>query len=216
MLKDVSLTSYEQAVKQIRSVMAARIKANSSGEIEEVHILAGPGRNPKQVVRDIEAVLAAQFGIYIDHKKISVAQFEEEDTPVEDSEFLRPKLIGVSFRTFETKAEARIELLVGEETLVALIEGPASAYNKQRLLVEATLTAIKPLILDSCVFVTEDVVVTQVGRQHAAVVTITLVTSSGEQCLVGCAIVKRDDAEAVVKATLDAVNRKLRFLHFQK
>ena len=45
---------WEQAIKQIKSVIAARIKVNNQGEIEEVHILSGSGRAPKQIVRDVE------------------------------------------------------------------------------------------------------------------------------------------------------------------
>ena len=109
MSQAISLSSCEQAIKQLTSVAAARIKANAEGEIEEIHVLAGPGRNPKQVVRDIEAVLEAQFGLQVDHKKISVAQIgEEEDEPAAAPEAVRPKLVGVTLRTVNARAEAKV------------------------------------------------------------------------------------------------------------
>lgn len=211
MSQEFSLSAGEQAIKQVKSVLAARIKANATGEIEEVHILAGPGRNPKQVVRDVESVLAAQFGLQVDHKKISVAQMEEEEE-LSQAPDTRPKLVGVTLRSVHTMAEAKVELLAGGESLVAVAEGPASSYNKHRLLVEATLKALNHLTLEGCMFVAEDVAISQVGKHRAALVAITLVTSTEELSLAGCALVRRDDLEAVVKAALDAVNRKLRFL----
>ncbi len=213
MSQAISLSSCEQAIKQLTSVAAARIKANAEGEIEEIHVLAGPGRNPKQVVRDIEAVLEAQFGLQVDHKKISVAQIgEEEDEPAAAPEAVRPKLVGVTLRTVNARAEAKVELLAGEKLLEASTQGPASSYNKLRLFVDATLKCLEMLTLEGCMFVVEDVALTQLAKRQVALVTVSLVTGAGEEQLAGCALVKHDDREAIVKATLDAVNRKLKFI----
>jgi len=208
-----SIQDWEQAIKQIKSVIAARINVNSQGEIEEVHILAGSGRTPKQIVRDVESILAAQFGLQIDHKKISVAQVEDdEEGTFAIVESTRPKLLGVTLRTVNGLAEVKVELLTGDKIIEGLAQGPSSAHNKLRLFVEATLKALSPLTLDKFLFVTEDVGITQLAKQQIALVSITSITSAGEQSLTGCALVRNDDREAVVKATLDAVNRKLRFL----
>ncbi len=208
-----STQDWEQAIKQIKAVIAARINVNSHGEIEEVHILAGSGRAPKQIVRDVESILAAQFDIQIDHKKISVAQLgdDEEGTSaiVESS---RPKLVGVTLRTVNGMAEVKVELLTGDKLMEGLAQGPSSTHNKLRLFVEATIKALSPLTLDKFLFVTEDVVITQLAKHQIALVSITMIAPTGEQPLTGCALVRNDDREAVVKATLDAVNRKLRFL----
>ncbi|ODA41133.1 hypothetical protein [Desulfosporosinus sp. BG] len=207
------IQEWEQAIKQIKSVIAARVNVNSQGEIEEVHILAGSGRAPKQIVRDVESILVARFNLQIDHKKISVAQVDDEE---EGSSALvestRPKLVGVTLRTVNGMAEIKVELLTGDKLIEGLAQGPSSSHNKLRLFVEATLKALAPLTLDDFIFATEDVGITQLAKQQIALVSITLIASAGEQSLVGCALVKNDDREAVVKATLDAVNRKLPFL----
>ncbi|AFQ46177.1 hypothetical protein [Desulfosporosinus meridiei] len=207
------IKDWEQAIKQVKSVVAARINTNSQGIIEEVHVLAGAGRAPKQIVRDVESILAAQFDLQIDHKKISVAQVEEDEEGTSVVEVsARPKLVGVTLRTVNGMAEVKVELLKGDKLIEGLAEGPSSAHNKLRLFVEATLKALEPLTLGKLLFVTEDVGITQLAKQQIALVSITLIASTGEQSLTGCALVKNDDREAVVKATLDAVNRKLRFL----
>ena len=207
------IQDWEQAIKQIKGVIAARIKVDSQGEIEEVHIMAGSGRAPKQIVRDIESLLIAQFDLQIDHKKISVAQVEDdEDGTFTMVESTRPKLVGVTLRTVNGMAEVKVELLTGEKIIEGIAQGPFSAQNKLRLFVEATLQALSPLTLDKFLFVTEDVGITQLAKQQIALVSITSITTAGEQSLTGCALVRNDDREAVVKATLDAVNRKLRFL----
>jgi len=208
-----SIQDWEQVIKQIKSVVAARINVNSQGEIEEVHILAGSGRTPKQIVRDVESILAAQFGLQIDHKKISVAQLEDgEEANCAIVESTRTKLVGVTLRTVNGMAEVKVELLIGDQIIEGLAQGASSPHNKLRLFVDATLKALAPLTKDKFIFVTEDVGITQLAKHQIALVSIALIASAGEQFLAGCALVRNDDQEAVVKATLDAVNRKLRFL----
>ncbi|MFZ3102620.1 MAG: hypothetical protein WA113_10575 [Desulfitobacteriaceae bacterium] len=207
-----SSEEWEQALRQIKLVVAVRINVNSQGEIDEIHILAASGRAPKQIVRDVESILAAQFGIQVDHKKISVAQVEEdEEVTPSIIELTRTKLVGVTLRTVNGMAEVKVELLIGKKLIEGTAQGPSTSYNKSRLFVEATIQALIPLTLDKCVFVTEDVIITQLAKHQIALVSITLIESTREQSLVGCAPVRSDDREAVVKATLDAVNRKIRF-----
>ncbi|MDP4160815.1 MAG: hypothetical protein Q8911_13810 [Bacillota bacterium] len=208
-----STQDWEQAIKQIKTVIAARINVNIQGEIEEVHILAGSGRAPKQIVRDVESILATQFDLQIDHKKISVAQLgDDEEGTSAIMEATRPKLVGVTLRTVNGLAEVKVELQTGDKLIEGLAQGPSSTHNKLRLFVEATIKALTPLISDKFLFVTEDVVITQLAKQQIALVSITMIAPTGEQSLTGCALIKNDDREAVVKATLDAVNRKLQLL----
>lgn len=216
MSEEKSWASYEQAIKQIRSVLGARIKASAEGEIEEIHVLADSNRNPKQIVRDVESILVTQFEAEIDHKKVSVVQIEDKDEDEDEAirpaqEAIRPKLASVTIRTVQARAEVKVELLVGEKILEGIAQGPSSSYNKRRLFAEATIQALTSLILDKLIFVTEDVNITSLGKHQVAEVAITLINSSGEQTLVGCAIVKSDEREAIVRATLDAINRKLWF-----
>ncbi len=212
MTESRSLADYEQALKQIRSVSAARIRMTEQGEIEEIHILAGGERNPKQIVRDVESVLVVQFGLEFDHKKISIAQVGEEVLPPPGPEWVRPKLVGVTLKTLHGTAEVTVELQVGERVVAGDAQGFSSSYNKLRLLMEATVKALNSLELEKCLLVPEDVAVTELAKHKVAQVAVTLVCPAGEQLLVGCALVKNDDREAVVKATLDAVNRKMRVL----
>lgn len=59
----------EALIRQMRDVVSAKVIKNDKGEIEEIHVLSGSSRNPKQIVRDIESAFMAQFGIAVDHKK---------------------------------------------------------------------------------------------------------------------------------------------------
>jgi hypothetical protein len=66
----------EQEICRIPEVSAARIVANAEGIPVEVHILAAPTKLAKQVVRDVQSVALAAFGVELDRRTISVVQLE--------------------------------------------------------------------------------------------------------------------------------------------
>ena len=59
---------------------SARIVTNDTGGILEIHVVADTARSAKMVARDVESILVAKIGLSIDHRKISVAQVEGEET----------------------------------------------------------------------------------------------------------------------------------------
>jgi len=65
-------------------VIAARIIASDTGQVDEIHILTSADVAPKQTVRNVESALIAHLGMRVDHRKISVATTQEgKKQPVE-------------------------------------------------------------------------------------------------------------------------------------
>lgn len=69
----------EELIATLPGIMAVRIVPNSSGDIDEIHVMTTYAVMPKQTVRNIESALMAQLGWRVNHKKISIAQ--SLDTP---------------------------------------------------------------------------------------------------------------------------------------
>src|SRR5207244_81264 len=70
----------ETELCRIPEVTAARIVVNDQGKPTELHILALPDKHAKQVVRDIQSVAMASFGLDLDRRLISVVQLEGQET----------------------------------------------------------------------------------------------------------------------------------------
>jgi hypothetical protein len=66
----------ERELRRIPDISAARIVTNDEGRPVEVHILAAPTKLAKQVVRDVQSVAMAAFGVELDRRVISVVQLE--------------------------------------------------------------------------------------------------------------------------------------------
>jgi hypothetical protein len=70
---------FEDALRLIQGVRAASVITRGDGQPTEIHVLAAPGRQPKQLVRDVQSLAMAQFDLDIDHRIVSVVQLEDAD-----------------------------------------------------------------------------------------------------------------------------------------
>ena len=213
-LSHVSVDEIEDTLCQVAEIKAARIVASPEGIIQEVHVLALPSKSPKQLVRDIESTLMAKFDIAIDHKKISIAQLGPDSLPEEASGFseVRPRIVGINASVNGVHANVSVSLEIEDDTYLGEVSGPASQTGRQRLVALATLNAIEQYVRGAYSFALEDVSLVQLGRESVAVSCVTLVTPLGEQSYAGSALVRQNEKDSIVRATLDAINRRLGFL----
>lgn len=204
----------EAALSQVAEIKAARVVASPDGVIQEVHVLASPSKAPKQLVRDIESTVMATFGIPIDHKKISIAQLGHDAVAKNGSAppSIRPKIISVTSSVSGVQSTVAVTLEISGTDYIGKAAGPNSQTGRQRLVANATLDAISQSGDEAHVFALEDVSVLPLGKERVAVACVTLVSTFGEQSYAGSALVRQNEKDSIVRATLDAINRRMGFL----
>lgn len=214
----VAVEDIEKTLCEISGIKAARVVCGDSGSIAEIHVLALPEKSPKQIVRDVESAIMARFGVPIDHKVVSIAQLGTAalpDTEEVHSEGQRARIHSVDANVTGIHASARVTLELEGDLYVGEASGPGSQTGRMRLVAQATLNAIEEYAHGALRFALEDVNVVQLGREHAAVSCVQLVTPLGEQSFSGSALVRQSENDSIVRATLDAVNRRMPFLTTQ-
>lgn len=200
--------SMEELINQIPDVISSKVILNENKEVEEIHVLASNNRSPKQVSRDIQSALAAKFVAKIDYKKISVAQINfKHEEQVQDLERLKINAIG--YAVVGNMAEIKVVLDRGEETIEKTVRGVNSRNNVYRLVAQATLECIHALLGLDHGFILEDIEKINLAKRDVMTAAINYISEQNEELLVGSAIVKKDEYETVVRATLDAINRKI-------
>ncbi len=213
----VKVEHIEAALAEVGEIKAARVVIAPDGSISEIHVLAAPTKAPKQLVRDIESCLMARFGIPVDHKKISIALLGrdavKEDSKVSDrNTAARPRICSINATVSGVQASASVVLEIAGQEYVGSASGPASKTGRNRLVALATLDAVSQYADASVSFALEDVTIVQLGREKVAVSCIALVSGFGEMPFSGSALVRQNDADSIVRATLDAINRRMGFL----
>lgn len=199
----------EKVIRVIKGIISSRIVTDATGDISEIHVLADANRSPKQIVRDIESLLIVQAGITIDHKKISVVQTQGEEQP----DHGRPRIISIGQLNSGLEAEARVQLSIGEKLHEGVAKGPNITSNRLRLVALATINALEGFFDGNTKFIVEDIIKLSISSKEAINVCVSFISPQGEDILLGSAYVKSDEREAVGKATLDAINRKLSLLN---
>lgn len=207
-----TIAEIEEALSQVAEIRAARIVSSDEGTIQEIHILATPQKSPKQIVRDVESTIMARFGIVIDHRTVSIAQLGRDAAPRDPRDKGRARIKGVSAEVTGVKASASVSLELDGEVYEGIAQGPASTTGRRRLVAQATLEAVGQYLKGDFGFALEDVALIALGRERVAVSCIILVTPLGEQPLAGSAFARQGENESIVRATLDAINRRMNFL----
>jgi len=207
----LDVQAIESEIARLPEIVACRIVADPLGRPLEVHALAHPGKHPKQVVRDIQSVALASFGLEIDRRIVSVVQLGptsagDPDVPVPLS---RIAVGAIQSQLEGRRATIRVGLASGGIEATGFAEGSIAAAIRLRLVATATLDALRQLHSWAEAVDVEDASVDVVGSQEVVVVSLIHVDPPNEFQLVGTALARQAPDVATVRAVLDAVNRRI-------
>jgi hypothetical protein len=201
----LEITDIELAIGRIPSVTAARVVTGPGGRIAEVHVLARRDRSPKQLVRDVQSVALASFGIEVDYRTVSVVQLDdplvEGDGPAASP---RVALLRLSADVIGHSTEIRVHLSATGQEYIGTARGPAS--SGMRLVARAVVDAVATLIGDSALDV-DFAEILPAGQHSVAVAILRLATARGDQVVSGSALVRKEGNDAMARASLAALNR---------
>ena len=226
---DERLIRLEEDLRRVPGIRNARIVGNEAPT--EIHIVAGHDRAPKQLVRDVQSLAQAGFGLKIDHRIVSIVQLEDE-TPAPEATIdltkdeeppppppsaeaaersQRPLLERVVFASKGTSGWVKVALRWPDGQVT---EGAGAAAGSREARARgatlATLNALEPALTAKGVSLEIDqVLVHRIGQTDAVLVRAVLYDGNAPVPLVGSAVVQDDVATAAVRALLHAINRKL-------
>ena len=107
---------------------------------------------------------------------------------------------------------ATVTLTSDGRTAAGESRNSASQSGVQRAVASATLRAVEELSGDIARFELDHLEVTHLGSDRMVIVALTMLSSRGTERLTGAAAVREDVRQAVIRATLDALNRRLETL----
>jgi hypothetical protein len=203
-IKDNFSQEIKMLICKLSDIRHCSVVCGPSNEVEEIHVLAGINRNIKQLVRDIQSAINARFGINIDYKVISIAQINESDFKE-----TRLQLYGISVKNIERSIEAIVTLTYEDKLYEGKITRVRSRNNKCKAIAEATLLALENYLKIGQTFYIEDARSIAIPSGELCICVIGYIFDGREELLSGCSMINADENEAVVKAVLSAVNRKI-------
>ncbi|HIE12134.1 MAG TPA: hypothetical protein EYP63_01710 [Desulfotomaculum sp.] len=203
----------EEMLRNIPDVVSARVITSADGSVEAIQVLAGAQRSSSDVAGDVVAVLKKYFAVDITPDTVAVSHLQE---PPESNALIpieqRPRFLGLNVSTKGNKIEVKVEVASKGSVLSGTAVGPASTRNRRRLVAQAMLTALENQSQSGYSFILEDLAVVTLAGKQVVLVGVSLLSPLGENFLTGTAVVDEEEPEAIVKATLDAINRRLSVL----
>lgn len=164
-----SVEDAEQVLRKLRGVISARVVLEEQGEVEEIHLLTGTDVPPKKTVRRVESAFMKNWGVRIDHRKVSVAQsrwpvgdkgqkakssasfLREPTSLVADRPHLQPDGPRTELRfdghqvELEPSGRMRVRVFLesGGEAFTGEATGSQRARSRMTMLATATLNAVR-------------------------------------------------------------------------
>ncbi|MEW8996182.1 hypothetical protein [Clostridium sp.] len=200
----MDFVSFEDVIAKIQGVTHSKVVYNDE-EVEEVHIIANTIRSPKQIVRDIESALLAIFDYRIDRKLISIAQIDTGET----KSIKRIRYEGISLEVKDNNVRCEVRLAMDDDVYMSTETAIGTSINRRRVVAKATVSAVEEMIGQVSAFDVEDIVINSIRDISYVTVIVNMINDVAEEVLIGTAIVRNDMNEAIAKATLDAINRRI-------
>ena len=199
-------TLWQELICRLEGVQAAQVVFAESGMPCEIHVLAGPEKSSKSLVRDIQSALTAQFGVQVDHRIISVAQLSEGLAPRGD---FRLAHTGLEIKSAGGRVSASVTLARGCDTYTGHGESANTPFARRRCVSEAALAAVNRAAGETCFELASVDAVTLAGQ---GIVVAQVYSLRVGQRLLGSAFLNEDPDNAAVHSVLSAVNRRLSVL----
>jgi hypothetical protein len=203
----IDSVSLESSLKHVRGVNACRVVMDAPGEIAEIHVVGSPDRKPKQIVRDIESLLFAQFGLRVNYRKISLAQMrEDKGLSVLGT---RPRLLLAECNSNGDADVVQVRLADNGNVFDHEARAPKDEQSRGWAACTATLGALNQMVGASGQFTLGALERIPLASREIVIVLVTFGFAAGEEHLIGTSFYRGDIVESAVRATLDSVNRRL-------
>ena len=225
-MADRRLEQLQAELQRIPGVRSARVVGDEVPT--EIHIIAVPGRSPKQLVRDVQSLSAAGFELPIDHRIVSVVQLREgpqeaaggrpqplapaeQRAPRQEPGIGRPALERVVQADKGDQGWIKVALRWPDGAITEGVgESGMSRNARARGAAAALLQALRPALeATGARLDVEHVACHPVGSADTVLVRATYHRAGASAPLVGIALVYDDAAGAAVRALLHALNRRL-------
>ena len=200
-----------------RKVSVAYLSAEARPASSNGNPSAGDRREPSEPAREAERPdpvrvftpasepeLVSQSGSF---EREAPAERDRHDMATDATILERMRFGGVNLFVSGSRTQAQVELRWRGLPRLGSASGWSTRASAHRLIAQATLAAVQEFLEQELAIAVQDVTFLRLGKSRAVVVSLSLLIERREQLLVGSCVVEQDLQQAVVCATLAALNR---------
>ena len=218
------LRRIEKLLLGLEGVGSLKIVPDGHGGIEEIHVLSSSSLGAKQIVRNIESALLAEFGLQIDHRKISIARVRapeitaapagaesqvETPAPTQAVSSDRRLVLGNVHieRAAGQKVTCRVDLARDDSVFTGEAEGPDFEKARMEVAATAALVAAQQATGDKVLLSLQGIDSVGAFGQSFVLAAVNGSVRRESESLAGVVRIRDSVEEAAVLACLQAINR---------
>lgn len=206
-----NLTAIASALRLLPGVAAASVEPDASGGVDCLRLALASDTDPHAVAQAASRLVHERFGTLLHRDQVQIVPAgPEPGIPAQRA--TRPAIVRTDLVTTGHSFNATVMLSAHSREVTGYARGATTGPGMQRAVAQATLQAVERLVGNGARLELDYVDVSQGGRDRTVLVSLTLVSERGAERLSGSAVVRDDESRAVVRATLDGVNRRIETL----
>ena len=220
------------ALREVSGVSDADVQPDLDGGLGVLRLDLDPGVDEAVVAGTVGRLLRDRFGLGVDADHVQVVEDAVTPRPATGAGALedlatsapdvvrvpdpraaaRPSIARLHLVSSGLDVDAAVTLSTGDRSAVGEARGAASQTGVHRAVAAATLRAVEQLVDGLVRFELEHLEITPMGAERTVLVSLSMLSTTGSERLTGAAVVREDVRQAVIRATLDALNRRLEML----
>jgi hypothetical protein len=220
----MSVTDFREIVAALRDVPGvadADVEPDAEGGMGMLRLGLQAGVDEVAVATSVGRLLRERFGLGVDAERVQIVEDAEIHAPNPAEPDIavphqrvagRPAISRMHLVSSGLDVTATVTLTSDGRTASGESRASASQSGVQRAVAGATLRAVEELSGDIARFELDHLEISQLGSERTVLVALTMLSSRGTERLTGAATVREDVRQAVIRATLDALNRRLETL----
>ena len=208
----MTTTDYEAIVEALRGVPGvadADVEPGENGAgLGTLRLDLNPDADEVAVATRVGRLLRDQFGVGVDTDAVQLLEdAESPSAPMPSS--ARPVISRMQLVSSGLEVTATVVLSFRDRIVTGETTGAATQSGVLRAVATATVLAGEELVENKARFEVDQVDVAVSGGTRTVLVGLSMVTSDSNERLTGSANVREDVRQATIRATLDALNRRL-------
>lgn len=207
------------ALQAVPGVAEADIEPDGDGGLGLLRLGLSPGVDEAEIASTVGRLLREQFGIGVDAERVQIVEEADLGRPATASTSVpqqraseRPSISRMHLVSSGLDVTASVTLTSGGRTAIGEGTGNASQVGVQRAVANATLRAVEELLDGVARFELDHLEISHLGSERTVLVALSMLSSKGTERLTGAASVREDVRQAVIRSTLDALNRRFETL----
>jgi hypothetical protein len=196
---DIKSAALENALGALPGVRRARVEADESG-IRSIQVLVAPERGIEETVLDVRVTTAQEVGADVKPSRIQVLRMGPHGAGPRQG---RRKLSSLTTQRSEHVFLARVALELSGDVLIGEADSPVGRPSEYHAVARAVIAGLGDLLGESSELVSVEML--EAGDTRMAIVSV----SHGTDVLLGSAVQRYDEYDAIARATMDALNRVL-------